>query len=52
MQLLIEWVDRIIEERNKSNKIKCNTYVKCKYKRNVASERSAGSQNGRTKEFH
>ena len=37
MQLLIEWVDRIIEERNKSNKIKCNTYVKCKYKRNVAS---------------
>ena len=52
MQLLAKRADRIIKKRNKSNKVKCDTNIECKYKRNITLKRLIGSKNSRAKEFH
>jgi hypothetical protein len=52
VQLLAKRADRIIKKRNKSNKVKCDTNIECKYKRNITLKRLIGSKNSRAKEFH
>ena len=52
MQLLAKRADRIIKKRNKSNKVKCDTNIEYKYKRNITLKRLIGSKNSRVKELH